>query len=376
VPPSARALAQATVTPIQVTGPSTGRLDLVFVGDGYTADELDLYSEQVADKWAEVSAVEPYRTYKNFFNVWQVDVVSPESGVDNDPTVGVERDTALDMLFWCQGLDRLLCVDEDKASGFAAEAPDADQVIALANSTTYGGAGGGVATSSGGNALAGQIVVHELGHTLGELADEYDAPGGVYTGPEPGEYNVSRLTVAQLARQRHKWFRWLGEISPDGGVVGAYEGAQYHTIGLFRPTKNSIMRTLGREFNLPGREAMIKAFHNDVVLLRTNVNGRTVGRNAVITLEVPSLVGETLDVRWYAGHREIRSLRGDTIVSVRKLGRRENSMLTVRVTDTTKFVRDERFRANHMTASQTWRIIRCGGKSPATRCWSAPHAGQ
>lgn len=56
----------------------------------------------------------------------------------------------------------------------AALAAQAHQVVVLANSTKYGGIGGSVATSSGGNAAAGLITVHELGHSLGGLADEYD----------------------------------------------------------------------------------------------------------------------------------------------------------------------------------------------------------
>lgn len=57
-------------------------------------------------KWAELAAVEPFKSYRQYFNVWQVDVVSNQSGVDHDPALGTDRDTALDMDFWCQGLYR------------------------------------------------------------------------------------------------------------------------------------------------------------------------------------------------------------------------------------------------------------------------------
>nr|BFF03508.1 hypothetical protein GCM10020241_51830 [Streptoalloteichus tenebrarius] len=40
---------------------------------------------------------------------------------------------------------------------------------------------------------------------------------------------------------------------------GPYEGAHYHRRGVYRPTENSLMRSLGRPFNLPGREAMTEA---------------------------------------------------------------------------------------------------------------------
>lgn len=252
------ALVAADVIPIQVTGASDARFDLVFVGDGYTANDLDAYKQDVLSKWNELSAVEPFLSYKKYFNVWQVNVVSPESGVDNDPGLGVDRVTALDMGFWCQGRDpnteRLLCVNEAKAKQFAALAPGVDQVIALGHTTKYGGAGGSVATAAGGNAQSGQIAVHELGHSIGGLADEYEYPYNQYTGGEPSEPNVTKNPNGT------KWSAYLGKDSPDGGQIGAFEGARYYKLGLYRPTSNSIMRTLGKQFNLIGRDAMIKAF--------------------------------------------------------------------------------------------------------------------
>ncbi len=142
-----------------------------------------------------------------------------------------------------------------KAKEFAALAPQVDQIIALGNTAKYGGAGGsGMATAAGSNALAGQIAIHELGHSIGGLADEYDYPD-TYTGAEPTELNVTKdPTGARSGR------RYLGQPSPDGGVIGAFEGAAYYKGGLYRPTANSIMRTLGKQFNSIGRDAMIKAF--------------------------------------------------------------------------------------------------------------------
>ena len=82
--------APAVVEPVQVTGPSSDRLDLVLVGDGYTSDELATYAAHVQAKWQAIASIEPLQTYRGYFNVWRVDVVSGESGVDNDHPASVK----------------------------------------------------------------------------------------------------------------------------------------------------------------------------------------------------------------------------------------------------------------------------------------------
>ncbi|CAM5302347.1 hypothetical protein SANTM175S_07335 [Streptomyces antimycoticus] len=117
-----------------------------------------------------MSAVEPYASYKDLFNVWTVDAVSNQSGVSGDPSRDVVKDTALGSYFWCDDIERLLCVDTAKVESYAAKAPEADLVVVLGNSTKYGGAGytltsqvgyDGIATASSDHADSDQIAVHE-----------------------------------------------------------------------------------------------------------------------------------------------------------------------------------------------------------------------
>ncbi|WP_020524010.1 M64 family metallopeptidase [Catelliglobosispora koreensis] len=259
----------ADVVALQETGPSSQRFDLVFVGDGYTSSQMSLLRSHAESKWAEVSSVEPFRKYKNYFNVWLVNVISTDSGVDNDPTRGISRNTAMDMGFWCSGIERLLCVNQNKALAFAANAPQVDQVMALANSTKYGGAGytsGGLATASGGNAQSGQVAIHEFGHSLGKLADEYFTAGTTYTGGEPSWANASKLTAAQMTANRTKWHAYIGRATPDGGVIGTFQGANQYNYGIYRPSENSLMRTLGKPFNLVGLDIMDAAIAAKIVI--------------------------------------------------------------------------------------------------------------
>jgi len=133
----ARALASSPITALQNAGSPKNHIDLVIMGDGYTASEQALFRQHALTKWQRIATTEPFREYASYFNVWLVDVESNESGVDNDPTPPTMRDTALDGQFWCQGTERLLCVDQAKATAAAKAAPGADQILVLANSTKY-----------------------------------------------------------------------------------------------------------------------------------------------------------------------------------------------------------------------------------------------
>ncbi|MBO2449507.1 hypothetical protein J4573_20570 [Actinomadura barringtoniae] len=347
----------AQVIPIEVNGPSASRFDLVFVGDGYTSSQFGTFSQHVQSKFNELMSVEPFKSHRKQFNAWQVNVASPESGVDNDPSNGVRRDTALDMGFWCGNTERLLCVNETKAKQYAAQAPDVDQVLALANSTKYGGAGGGVATASGGNASSGQIAVHELGHSIGGLADEYDYGSGQYTGSEVGEGNVSIYPRATMSQYRLKWYQWLGQATPDGGVIDTYEGARYYARGIYRPSQNSIMRTLGRQFNLPSREAMVAAFDRETGLIdsSTVLAGTAAAPSSPQRLWVRPISSPTVSTTWRVDGRPAGT--GNELDLAGLHLAKGVHEVTATATDRTPSVRDPQLRAA-LTDTRTWTVTR------------------
>ncbi|MEW9519877.1 M64 family metallopeptidase [Streptomyces tubercidicus] len=354
------------VTSIVQSGPVNSKLDVVFIGDGYTAAQQEDFHSDVRAKWAKMSAVEPYATYRGLFNVWAVDAVSKDSGVSGDPTQDVVRNTALNSAFFCDGTERLLCVDTGKVESYAAKAPAADLVVVLSNSAKYGGAGyndissqvgyDGIATASSDNDQSDQIAVHETGHSLGKLADEYDyGQSGTYSGPEPADANLSTLSAEQMTAQQKKWYRWMGQQSPDGGAVGAFEGGGYYQYGLNRPTENSIMRTLGQEFNLPGREAMIAGFYRYASVLSSPVSTHhAVSRGTRIRVSAPA----SAQLTWSVDGREHKAARGKSSIVPRTLGVPADGRphtVTARATDGTKAVRDPALR-KLLSRSLSWHV--------------------
>lgn len=361
----AQAAADGGVTAIVENGTTADKVDVVFIGDGYTLGQLDDFRADVRTKWSEIAAVQPYASYQDLFNVWSVDAVSNQSGVSGDPTKDVVKDTALKSYFWCDGLERLLCVNTAKVESYAVKAPAADLVIVLSNTAKYGGAGyndvtskpgyDGIATASSDHADSDQIAVHETGHSLGKLADEYFYPEyGTYTGGEPAESNATKLTADQLKAQKKKWHRWIGQTSPDGGTVGAYEGGRYYPKGIYRPTENSIMRTLGSEFNLPGREAMIAGFyrHASVVSSRT-AKDTVLSRTTTVKVDVPG----SATLTWLVDGVEVTAAKGRTEITPKSLGVRADGRehtITVKATDGTRAVKDPVLR-KLLTDSRSWK---------------------
>ena len=91
----------ASVTDVQVTGPVAQRFNLVVLGDGDTAAEQGRFFADVQRHVSTLWSLEPFKSYRSYFNVYAVSIASPESGVDCDPSLDApRRDTPLNMGFW------------------------------------------------------------------------------------------------------------------------------------------------------------------------------------------------------------------------------------------------------------------------------------
>ena len=96
------------------------------------------------------------------------------------------------------------------------------------------------------NSGGGLVFVHELGHSLGSLADEYVESGNedvTYTDPDPGRVNVTTETDPAKVKWR-KYFNGTPPVPTPKRYegYGLFEGAYYHGYGIYRPTESSMMR--------------------------------------------------------------------------------------------------------------------------------------
>ena len=352
-------------------GSADNRVDIVIVGDGYTNSEQDQFQDDAARMAVSILSYEPFSTYQGCFAIHTVEVVSNDSGVDGDPFSWTVKDTAMDMGFWCGGMERLLCVDTSKAQAFANSVPGVDQVIVLANSSKYGGAGyadSDMCTASGQHFASDEVVVHELGHSFGNLADEYDYGDGLtWTGGEPSQPNVSILTSSEMASAGTKWSDWLGvDDSNFNGLVGTYEGAKYHEFGIYRPTSTSMMRSSGRPFNLPSVESLLIEMYKKVSPIDGSSDESLMYTGGEILVVQPVILVGTgsLEVQWFLDGAAIPGATGN-LLDMSLLGLSTcGHVVQVRVTDATNWVRDENARSKWMTDSRTFIVAAVPGVPP------------
>jgi hypothetical protein len=362
--------AAGTVVPVRITGDPAKRFNVVIVGDGYTAAEMPKFMDHV-DKHVNVMlSLEPFKSYRSYLNIYAVEVPSQVSGISCDPDLTSPRkDTPLHMGFWggCDpnSVQRLITVDDDALTQYANLVPGTNsgnrQLLAIGNSNTYGGAGGTYATASGGNALSALITPHELGHSLGGLQDEYDylsrgVRGGAYTGGEPNSVHHTLLTEQQMRDQHRKWWRWLGEPSLSGGTIGRYESGMYSGTGVWRPSKHSMMKTLGYYFDQVSLETMTQRLSGKTNIISDGTpTSAPIGADRVVWVEPLHPTSHALDVTWKVDGTRIDGGESVDLAALHLSPGRH--ALTATVVDNTDFVRDPAIRATSaLTRTRTWTV--------------------
>jgi hypothetical protein len=268
-------------------------VDLLLMGDGYTAAEMEKWRADARRLTEVLFAVEPFKSRRRDFNVWAIDVAADESGISR-PSDGVYRRNPLRATYDAFGSERyVLAFDDRRLREVAAKAPY-DFIEIVANDRKYGG--GGIhdlyATVSADNAFTPYVFVHEFAHHFAGLADEYYTSSTAYAPaqgrPEPWEPNVTadpkaarwkdlvaagtplptpwpkeEFEAAQREIQarrrkireekrpeeemdalfREEQRRMTALLAPHAGRVGAFEGAMYEATGYYRPQMDCVMFT-------------------------------------------------------------------------------------------------------------------------------------
>jgi glutamine amidotransferase-like uncharacterized protein len=269
-------------TKIVDNGPPSHRFNIVIMGDGYQAAQMNQYANDVQRVVDTMFGTPPFDELRQAINVYRVDVTSTDSGADDPTTCGGSGATArtyFDATFCGDGQNqRLLVVNDTTTLNTAgAQVPQWHTVLVVVNSTVYGGSGGVVGTFSLAPG-AEEIALHELGHTAFDLADEYEYWRGCTSGEtdrnnhpanEPAEVNVTTNTNRATLKWRHLVAAATAipttnnancaQCDPQGspvgaGTVGLFEGAHYFHCGAFRPEFSCKMRALGNPFCAVCRE--------------------------------------------------------------------------------------------------------------------------
>ena len=280
---------------VQRSGEPRDKVDLLLLGDGYTAAEMPLWHEDARRLAEMLFAVSPFKERRSDFNVWAVDTPADQSGVSR-PSDGVSRRSPLRATYDAFGSERyVLAFDNERLREAASAAPYEFVQIAV-NDRKYGG--GGIynlyATVAARSAWAPYLFVHEFAHHFAGLADEYytspvayaPAPEGARV--EPWEANVTADPSARRWRElvtpdtplptpwpkeefeaaqreiqarrrkireerrpeeemdalfREERERMTALLAPFASRVGAFEGAMYEARGHFRPQADCIMFT-------------------------------------------------------------------------------------------------------------------------------------
>lgn len=237
---------------VAYTGEPTHRVDLVLIPEGYTESEKAKFVG-ACQKFAEdFFSYSPYKENALRFNIRAVWAPSRESGVTL-PGENIWRNTAGKAQFYTFDSERYQMIEDFQGlRDIAAHAPY-DYIYVLSNTQKYGG--GGIYNFYGISAAhhptsTGKIYVHEFGHVLLGLGDEYVGTvsyNEMYpTDVEPWEENLTALKNFD----RKDWKKMIDPTTPIptpstekyADKIGVYEGGGYVNKGIYRPYQTCLMK--------------------------------------------------------------------------------------------------------------------------------------
>ena len=271
------------ITLQKATKGNNGGINIVLLGDGFNAKDI-ASGEYLNDIKQEVEyffGIEPYKTYRDYFNVYTAIPLSTESGVGTVNTIRYNRFNTT----FTGGVG--LKADYDEVFDYALGAPTVNKgnlnqtlIIMVPNSTDYGGIcqmwedGSAIAfcpQSTYGYPLDTRgVIQHEAGgHGFGKLGDEYiyhnafidfcDCTCCGHVLEFNGAKSLGWYDNLELTGKMHS-VGWSHLIFDDrySDIVDIYEGGYMHSRGVFRSEPNSCMNNDIPYYSTISRESIVK----------------------------------------------------------------------------------------------------------------------
>jgi IgA Peptidase M64/Secretion system C-terminal sorting domain len=356
-------LSQSFIFPVQTivdNGQPNKRVKFVFLGDGFTSAQQTDFIDRVTTFSTNLFTQEPFKTYKNFFNIYAIKVPSNESGADHPNDAGDDAipqtqptlvaDTYFDVTFDYAKIHRLVYPKNFQAvfDVLTANFPSYNQSFIFSNSIYYGGAGGDFATSTV-NKSSDEVAIHEIGHSFAILADEYEIGG---QGERANRTKIlPTIPPSPIDPLTIRWRNWIGSENIDVFPIGIEN--------WYRPHQNCKMQFLGVPFCAVCKEAFVDKMYSIVTPIysylpssTTPTISTTTNFSTNLTLPVPN----TLATEWKLNGATIATGLDNVDINPAALPM-GNSTLTIFVTDKTPLSRSYR-PASGYVFSQTWNITR------------------
>jgi hypothetical protein len=284
------------VIELQRTGDPGSKVDLLFLGEGYTSSQRAKCEADLRRLTEGLFTFSPFKERRGDFNVWGICAAAPESGVSR-PSRGQVKRTLFGSSFDAFGTERYALSFDNKSIREVASFAPYDVLGIVMNESAYGNGGifGQYAGVSIDYPSAIPVFVHEFGHHFAAVGDEYYYNSGVAYAPrtnvvEPWEPNITALldpanlkwkslvaagtplptpwpkdeyerSISETPKKVRE-MRAAGKSNEEiaayrkaqaaiterslnegafAGKVGAFEGALYEEKGYYRPEQRCIM---------------------------------------------------------------------------------------------------------------------------------------
>lgn len=271
------------ITLQKATKGNNGGINIVLLGDGFNAKDIasGKYLKDIKQEVEYFFGIEPYKTYRDYFNVYTAIPLSTESGIGTVNTIRYNRFNTT----FTGGVG--LKADYDEVFDYALGAPTVNKsnlnqtlIIMVPNSTDYGGIcqmwedGSAIAfcpQSTYGYPLDTRgVIQHEAGgHGFGKLGDEYiyhnafidfcDCTCCGHVLEFNGAKSLGWFDNLELTGKMHS-VGWSHLIFDDrySDIVDIYEGGYMHNRGVFRSEPNSCMNNDIPYYSTISRESIVK----------------------------------------------------------------------------------------------------------------------